>query len=143
MNQQAPENYVAGLGRGATGFTTRSDLGPAREGPTEEQIKDTLAKRARELGTGTLSAYGVKDKKHKEQEEAEEEERFQDPENETGLFASGIFDKDDDEADRIYQEVDEKLDRRRRVRRSVICPCFLQFFPVLFSDRLGLPEIFM
>lgn len=42
----APENYVAGLGRGATGFTTRSDLGPAREGPSEEQMKEMLAKRA-------------------------------------------------------------------------------------------------
>lgn len=28
-----PANYVAGLGRGATGFTTRSDIGPARIGP--------------------------------------------------------------------------------------------------------------
>ena len=26
-----PTNYVAGLGRGAVGFTTRSDIGPARE----------------------------------------------------------------------------------------------------------------
>lgn len=26
----APSNYVAGLGRGAVGFTTRSDIGPAR-----------------------------------------------------------------------------------------------------------------
>ena len=25
-----PNNYVAGLGRGAVGFTTRSDIGPAR-----------------------------------------------------------------------------------------------------------------
>ena len=29
-NSAAPVNYVAGLGRGATGFTTRSDIGPAR-----------------------------------------------------------------------------------------------------------------
>ena len=28
-----PPNYVPGLGRGATGFTTRSDIGPARMGP--------------------------------------------------------------------------------------------------------------
>lgn len=28
-----PANYVPGLGRGATGFTTRSDIGPARLGP--------------------------------------------------------------------------------------------------------------
>lgn len=30
---QQPANYVPGLGRGATGFTTRSDIGPARIGP--------------------------------------------------------------------------------------------------------------
>lgn len=30
---RAPANYVPGLGRGATGFTTRSDIGPARAGP--------------------------------------------------------------------------------------------------------------
>ena len=28
-----PSNYVPGLGRGATGFTTRSDIGPARMAP--------------------------------------------------------------------------------------------------------------
>lgn len=112
----APENYVAGLGRGATGFTTRSDLGPAREGPSEEQMKEMLAKRAAQLGAAAPSAYGVTEKK----EEDEEEDRFQDPDNEVGLFSSGMnYDKDDDEADRIYQEVDEKMDKRRRVRRLV------------------------
>jgi len=36
-NNAAPTSYVAGLGRGATGFTTRSDIGPARaaEGATD------------------------------------------------------------------------------------------------------------
>jgi pre-mRNA-processing factor 6 len=52
----APASYVAGLGRGyapdyfsklvinssnsysASGFTTRSDIGPAREGPSAEAI---------------------------------------------------------------------------------------------------------
>ena len=31
IGMPAPAGYVAGLGRGATGFTTRSDIGPARE----------------------------------------------------------------------------------------------------------------
>ena len=31
MGMPAPLGYVPGLGRGATGFTTRSDIGPARE----------------------------------------------------------------------------------------------------------------
>jgi hypothetical protein len=30
---KAPAGYVPGLGRGATGFVTRSDVGPARAGP--------------------------------------------------------------------------------------------------------------
>lgn len=110
----APENYVAGLGRGATGFTTRSDLGPAREGPSEDQIKEALAKRAAQLGAAAPTAYGVPAKK---EDDNDDEERFQDPDNEVGLFAGGAYDRDDDEADRIYQEVDEKMDRRRKIRR--------------------------
>jgi hypothetical protein len=119
LSMPAPENYVAGLGRGATGFTTRSDLGPAREGPSEEQMKEMLAKRAASLGQAAPSAYGVTEKKEKEEED-DEADRFQDPDNEVGLFSSGMnYDKDDDEADRIYQEVDEKMDKRRRARRLV------------------------
>ena len=30
LGKSAPAGYVAGIGRGATGFTTRSDIGPAR-----------------------------------------------------------------------------------------------------------------
>lgn len=119
LNQQAPENYVAGLGRGATGFTTRSDLGPAREGPSEEQIKEALAKRAAQLGAAPPTAYGAVEKK---EERDDDDDRFQDPENEVGLFANGTFDRDDDEADRIYQEVDERMDRRRKARRLVPLP---------------------
>ncbi|KAL4901943.1 hypothetical protein BDW74DRAFT_68486 [Aspergillus multicolor] len=121
LSQPAPENYVAGLGRGATGFTTRSDLGPAREGPTPEQIQAALAKRAQLLGAAPPTAYGASREKGKGEEkpaEEEEDERFQDPDNEVGLFAYGQFDQEDDEADRIYREVDEKMDRRRKVRRE-------------------------
>ncbi|MCJ1366193.1 hypothetical protein MMC16_005319 [Acarospora aff. strigata] len=115
LSQAAPENYVAGLGRGATGFTTRSDLGPAREGPSEEQIKEALAKRAAQLGAAPPTAYGAAEKK---EDNDDDDERYQDPENEVGLFANGAYDRDDDEADRIYQEVDEKMDRRRKIRRE-------------------------
>jgi pre-mRNA-processing factor 6 len=31
LGMPSPLGYVPGLGRGATGFTTRSDIGPARE----------------------------------------------------------------------------------------------------------------
>ncbi|KAJ4863088.1 tetratricopeptide repeat domain-containing protein [Trichoderma breve] len=112
LSQPAPENYVAGLGRGATGFTTRSDLGPARDGPSEDQIKEALAKRAAQLG---LVPEG---KKGKEKEEEEDEERYQDPDNEVGLFAGGVYDKDDEEADKIWEWVDERMDRRKRQREA-------------------------
>ncbi|RMJ25236.1 factor Prp1 [Aspergillus sp. HF37] len=121
LSQPAPENYVAGLGRGATGFTTRSDLGPAREGPTPEQLQAALAKRAERLGTAPPTAYGgarEKGGKEDEKEEEGEDERFQDPDNEVGLFAYGQFDQEDDEADWIYREVDERMDRRRKTRRE-------------------------
>ena len=113
---QAPPSYVAGLGRGASGFTTRSDIGPAREGPSAETI--AAAKEARG------------------EEGDDDDEQFQDPENETGLFASesstcllgneinlynlteGDFDEDDDEADRIFGQVDAVMDERRRARRE-------------------------
>jgi pre-mRNA-processing factor 6 len=109
LNQKAPENYVAGLGRGATGFTTRSDLGPARDGPSEDQIKEALAKRAAQLGLGPDG---------KKKEDDDDDERFQDPDNEVGLFSGGIYDKDDEEADRIWEWVDERMDRRKKQREA-------------------------
>ncbi|KAE9583311.1 Pre-mRNA-splicing factor prp1 [Colletotrichum fructicola] len=111
LSQPAPENYVAGLGRGATGFTTRSDLGPAREGPSEDQIKEAVAKRAAQLGIGA-------DGKKQEADDDNDDDRFKDPDNEVGLFAGGVYDKDDEEADRIWKEVDEKMAKRRQKQRE-------------------------
>lgn len=108
LSQPAPENYVAGLGRGATGFTTRSDLGPAKEGPTDEQMKEALAKRAAQLGLDG-----------KEKDEGDDDpERYQDPDNEVGLFAGGIYDKEDEEADKIWEWVENRMDRRKRQREA-------------------------
>jgi pre-mRNA-processing factor 6 len=147
LSQPAPENYVAGLGRGATGFTTRSDLGPAREGPTPEQIQAALAKRAQLLGAAPPTAYGATREKGKGEEkpaEEEDDERFQDPDNEVGLFAYGQFDQEDDEADRIYREVDEKMDRRRKARRLVD---FVHSIPPFFCHKMscssGSPRLFL
>ncbi|GJN70969.1 pre-mRNA splicing factor [Purpureocillium lilacinum] len=117
LSQPAPENYVAGLGRGATGFTTRSDLGPARDGPSEDQIKEALAKRAAQLGIAQDGKDGKKGKDD-QGDDANDEARYQDPDNEVGLFAGGVYDKDDEEADRIWEWVDERMDRRKRQREE-------------------------
>ncbi|KAI0057787.1 hypothetical protein BV25DRAFT_1830701 [Artomyces pyxidatus] len=98
LSMPAPASYVAGLGRGASGFTTRSDIGPAREGPSAEVVAEAQARRG---------------------EEAEvDPEQFQDPDNEYGLFAGTTYEADDEEADKIYDVVDQNMDARRRARRE-------------------------
>lgn len=47
-------------------------------------------------------------------------EQFQDPDNEYGLFAGTTYEQDDEEADKIYDDVDQKMDSRRRARRCVL-----------------------
>jgi len=131
LEQEAPANYVAGLGRGATGFTTRSDIGPAREGPSEEAIKAALARRAEAQGLAPPTAYGADKKKD---DDDDDDPRFQDPENEVGLFAGGAYDEDDDEADRIYQTVDEKMEKRRKTQRYYLLNYILS--TVLCLSRL-------
>lgn len=79
-----------------------------------------LAKRAAQLGAAPPTAYGATEKKGKDDDEGGDVPDNQDPDNETGLFANGMYDREDDEADRIYQEVDEKMERRRKARRSVL-----------------------
>lgn len=71
---KAPAAYVAGLGRGASGFTTRSDIGPAREAAPEEGAEGAEAGAA---GAG--------------KEVEADPDQYQDPENETGLFAGELL----------------------------------------------------
>ncbi|KAL0574605.1 U4/U6 x U5 tri-snRNP complex subunit Prp1 [Marasmius crinis-equi] len=98
LSMPAPASYVAGLGRGASGFTTRSDIGPAREGPSAEAIAEAQARRGEEPDV--------------------DPEQFQDPDNEYGLFAGTAYEQDDEEADKIYEAVDAAMDARRRARRE-------------------------
>ncbi|KAI9322825.1 PRP1 splicing factor, N-terminal-domain-containing protein [Dichotomocladium elegans] len=97
IGKPAPPNYVAGLGRGATGFTTRSDIGPARE--TGEFGQDAK----REDGKAG---------------DDDDDERYQDPDNEVGLFSGAPYEEDDEEADRVWAMIDTKMDERRKARRE-------------------------
>ena len=82
-----------------TGFTTRSDIGPARE------VTSTEAGVGREEKEGGEGGEG-------------DDERFQDPEAEGGLFAGMVYDKDDEEADRIYEMIEEKMSGRRAAKKE-------------------------
>ncbi|PWN92058.1 hypothetical protein FA10DRAFT_265864 [Acaromyces ingoldii] len=121
LQQAPPANYVAGLGRGASGFTTRSDIGPAREGPSAETIAAARAKRGLgpEDGDDTPSGRDRGDDDDGgERGDEEENDPNQDPENETGLFAGAVYERDDEEADRIWEGVDRQMDERRRKKRE-------------------------
>ncbi|ORZ35141.1 PRP1 splicing factor, N-terminal-domain-containing protein [Catenaria anguillulae PL171] len=97
MGKPAPPGYIAGLGRGATGFTTRSDIGPAREASLASLAKD----------------------QDNRDNAGDDEQRFNDdPDNETGLFNSLPYEADDEEADRIYAAVDEAMNMRRAKQRA-------------------------
>ncbi|XP_027159740.1 protein STABILIZED1 [Coffea eugenioides] len=122
LNTKPPTNYVAGLGRGATGFTTRSDIGPARAAP---DLPD------RSIGAGSGGAAGVgrgrgKGGPGEEEEEEENEEKGYDENqkfdefegNDVGLFASAEYDDEDKEADAIWEAIDKRMDSRRKDRRE-------------------------
>ncbi|ABP00924.1 predicted protein [Ostreococcus lucimarinus CCE9901] len=84
----APAGYVPGLGRGAAGFTTRSDIGP-----------------------GQVAAAGDKrDEDGGRSGDGGEDGLF-------GRDAS-TYDDDDAEADEIWAQIDERMDSRRRDARE-------------------------
>lgn len=105
LSMQAPAGYVAGLGRGASGFTTRADIGPAR----------LTASSSEHRSNGNADDADDPDD---DGPGDEEQARFQDPEHETGLFAGAVYEKDDQEADRIWEAVDAKMDSRRKKFRE-------------------------
>lgn len=89
-----PSGYVPGLGRGAAGFTTRSDIGPARAASKTDD---------KEGGANP-----------------EDDNKFDEfMGNDAGaLAATGEYDQDDREADGIWEAVDSFMDERRRERRE-------------------------
>lgn len=101
---QPPPGYVAGLGRGAVGFTTRSDIGPAKVGPTREDRY--AAVRGSSNAALVMSGLGPTPSR----EEDLSESNFDAFAGYGGsLFdASTPYDAEDREADNIYDAVDAK-----------------------------------
>ncbi|XP_071476325.1 pre-mRNA-processing factor 6-like [Diadema antillarum] len=110
MNMPAPLGYVPGLGRGATGFTTRSDIGPARE--------------ANDISDDRHPAPKKKKKNKDDDDEGSGDEDLNDSNYDefTGyggsLFSSGPYEKDDEEADAVYDAIDKRMDEKRKERRE-------------------------
>merc|ERR1719188_2117351 len=105
----SPLGYVAGVGRGATGFTTRSDIGPAREATDVSDDRHApppgvpAAKKAKtdddeldlnESNYDEFAGYGG------------------------SLFGKDPYEKDDEEADAIYNAIDDRMDEKRKQYRE-------------------------
>ncbi|XP_071451634.1 pre-mRNA-processing factor 6 [Hetaerina americana] len=105
----APLGYVAGVGRGATGFTTRSDIGPARDA---NDVSDDR------------HAPPNKRKKNSKEEEDDDDEDLNDSNYDEfsgyggSLFSKDPYDKDDEEADAIYEAIDKRMDEKRKEYRE-------------------------
>ncbi|EGG14571.1 TPR repeat-containing protein [Cavenderia fasciculata] len=114
LDQPPPPGYIAGLGRGAVGFTTRSDIGGARN---------------IEPGAGSVPGFGDKRKfgddggngggddddddvggRNYDEFEGDSRDGFSDP--------RAIYDHEDKEADDIWESVDRLMDSRRKERRE-------------------------
>ncbi|RKO97704.1 hypothetical protein CXG81DRAFT_4888, partial [Caulochytrium protostelioides] len=102
MSRKAPPGYIAGLGRGAVGFTTRSDLGPIQGNPLQSaqaavaQAKAEWDRKARQSGDRPAGAGGAQ------------------------AAASRPYEADEEEADRIYRQVEARLTERRKRRRDAV-----------------------
>lgn len=130
-NTPAPAGYVAGIGRGAMGFTTRSDIGPARAAPTPgapmgppdgaagQPPVGYVAGRGR--GMGDLARSQVDGASApQEGDRADYSESNYDEFSGYGerLFAAGAYEDDDREADQIYGAVDDVMENRRKRARE-------------------------
>ncbi|CAL0332905.1 unnamed protein product [Lupinus luteus] len=122
LNSKPPPNYVAGLGRGATGFTTRSDIGPARAAPDLPDCSATgIGAIAAAPSVGVGRGKGGEDEEEDEGEDkgCDENQKFDEFDgNDVGLFASAEYDEDDKEVDAVWEDIDKRMDSRRKDRRE-------------------------
>ncbi|EES18760.2 hypothetical protein BDA96_09G262600 [Sorghum bicolor] len=109
LNSKPPPNYVAGLGRGATSFTTRSDIGPARAAPDlpDRSASATVAPAiGRGRGKPPGEDDGSEDDGGDEEKDYDENQKFDEYEgNDADLFSYAAADDDDREADAVWDSV--------------------------------------
>lgn len=105
IGMPAPLGYVAGVGRGATGFTTRSDIGPARD--------------ANDVSDDRHAPPNKRKKKDEDDDEDLNDANYDEFNGYGGsLCSKDPYDKDDEEADAIYDEIDKRMDEKRREYRE-------------------------
>jgi pre-mRNA-processing factor 6 len=128
----APAGYVPGAGRGASGFTTRSDIGNI-EAPVTETGSGSRAAEARAAkkaaaapmfgaapkgyvpgaGRGAAKMAGTSGDDDGPTGEYDQFGGYQERPTEDGQY-----DDDDDEADRIWDAIDERMNQKRKRKRQ-------------------------
>ena len=114
---QAPKGYVAGRGRGASGFQTRSDLGqaetPSPWGAAPKGYVAGAGRGASKMGAGD-NASTSNGPRGQQAEEDEPQQHLP----QAAAAVEGQYDDDDHEADLIWAAVDERLQNRRKKRKT-------------------------
>ena len=131
---QPPKGYIAGVGRGAVGFVTRSDLGSG--GANSEMATAAATGRGVVLGAGrgVAAATGIQALKKLAASGtapgasaaggAAPNTNFSEANFDKfagyseRLFGDTPYDDDDREADRVYNEVDERMEQRTAKARA-------------------------
>jgi pre-mRNA-processing factor 6 len=110
---KAPPGYIPGYGRGAVGFTTRSDIGPARNvpGPNEYNINNKYSP-----STASVNQNQPKPEENDLKDYSETRyDRFEGYQGEN-LFSNTEYDEEDRDADFEYNLVEKRMGERRKSR---------------------------
>ncbi|GAM26409.1 hypothetical protein SAMD00019534_095840, partial [Acytostelium subglobosum LB1] len=117
LDQAPPPGYIAGIGRGAIGFTTRSDIGSARSVEPGRRGGD----RNRQQGQQQGQQGQNEDRDGNDDNESFPSTNYDEFEGDSGDGFSdpnAIYDAEDREADDIWAQIDNKMDQRRKARRE-------------------------
>ncbi|KAN0018656.1 hypothetical protein ACTFIU_008585 [Dictyostelium citrinum] len=115
LYQEPPPGYIAGFGRGAVGFTTRLDIGSARNSDIpgfpgrDDKSKATSNTGGEDEDEDESSNKGGDNGKFDEFEGSSTDKLFD---------SSKGYDQEDKDADAIWDAIDSKMDSRRKKKRE-------------------------
>jgi len=129
-----PKNYVAGMGRGAAGFTTRSDVGPAMPSSATADSTSASGSRSSEIRAlrqqQSASQFGVAPQNYVAGAGRGAGTIGSGEDNPIGTYdafggyaerpppVEGQYDDDDDEADKIWEAIDQRMQKKRRKKKE-------------------------
>lgn len=126
IGRSAPPGYVAGIGRGATGFTTRSDIGPAREAAAAAALAaHSAASSSSQRDANNDDGPPARKMARRTNDQDDEEDEYLNESNYDDFAGYGgslvrrdPYEEDDEEADKIYDAIDKHMDERGKTLRE-------------------------